>query len=111
MSQKFVNLFTGQKVGPLTLRNRIYFPPHGTGFVDYVNQQYVFPNERLGYYLAERASGGASLVFLDMQAYHPTSCYGANNHCSFAWMKEIVPRYQMIAKMVLDQGAYSFAQL
>lgn len=111
MKQPFPNLFSEQKVGPFTLKNRIYFPPQGTGFGDYVDQQYVFPGERLGYYLAERAKGGASLVFLDMQTYHPSSSYGAGNHCSFAWMEEIVPRYRMIADMVHKEGAYIFAQL
>jgi mycofactocin system FadH/OYE family oxidoreductase 2 len=111
MKHEFANLFTEQEVGPLTLKNRIYCPPHGTGFVDYVDQQNAFPNERLGYYLAERAKGGASLVFLDLQAYHPTSCYGAGVHFSWAWMEEIIPRYQMIAEMVHAQGAYIFAQL
>ena len=111
MMQEFPYLFTELKIGPVTVKNRIYFPPHGTGFLDHVDQQYALPGERSAYYLAERAKGGAGLVFLDLQTYHPTSNYGAANHFSCAWMEEIVPRYQMIADMVHAEGTKIFAQL
>ena len=111
MANQYPNLFSGLRIGPVTVKNRIYFPPHGTGFVDHVNQECALPNERLAYYLAERARGGAGLVFLDLQAYHPTSYYGAANYFSCAWMEEIVPRYQMISDMNHAHGARVFSQL
>lgn len=111
MMQKFPYLFSELEIGPVTVKNRIYFPPHGTGFLDHVDQHYALPGERLAYYVAERAKGGAGLVFLDLQTYHPTSSYGAANHFSCAWMEEIVPRYQMIADMVHAEDAKIFAQL
>ncbi|MFC1929369.1 FAD-dependent oxidoreductase [Chloroflexota bacterium] len=111
MKSSFTYLFSPLQIGPIVVKNRIYFPPHGTGFIDHVNQEYTLPNERLAYYLTERAKGGASLVFLDLQAYHPTSYYGAANHFSCAWMEEIVPRYQMISRMVHKYDTKVFAQL
>jgi 2,4-dienoyl-CoA reductase-like NADH-dependent reductase (Old Yellow Enzyme family) len=60
----FENLFSEVKVGPVTLKNRIYVTPHSTMFVsdDHDN----IPGDRLAAYCAERAKGGAALVEVSM---------------------------------------------
>ena len=59
MTQQFPLLFTPFQLGKYTLQSRIVVTGHGANFLDS-----RMPNEDYGYYLRERAKGGAGMVTL-----------------------------------------------
>ena len=67
MTQQFPLLFTPFQLGKYTLQSRIVVTGHGANFLDS-----KMPNEDYGYYLRERAKGGAGLVTLGNCSVHPT---------------------------------------
>ncbi len=105
MNGDFQYLFTPIKIGPVTIRNRIFSPPHGTVFAELDG----LPNERMAYYHAERAKGGIGLIITEGIAIHPTgrpfatTIYGYDEKC--------IPGFKRIASMVHEHGAKIFGQL
>lgn len=105
MNSQFQYLFTPLKIGEVTLRNRIFSPPHGTVFAE----PNSLPNERLAYYHAERAKGGVGLIITEGTAVHPTGKPFANTLEGFD--EKCIPGFRLIASMVHDQGVKIFGQL
>lgn len=64
MPQKFELLFSPIELGPITVKNRIYITPHATMFAS--DSRDNLPGDRLAYYCAERAKGGAGLIEVSM---------------------------------------------
>ncbi|GAB6174382.1 hypothetical protein JCM15765_38600 [Paradesulfitobacterium aromaticivorans] len=122
MADEFKYLFTPLKVGPVTLKNRLMTTAHGTGYVDpYPSVGYPVEewstgspglfNERYAYYLAERAKGGAGLVFFGDDKVHPTAAFQVHGVMSCGWPKEAVPLMKLSTEMVHANGAKIFCQL
>ena len=102
MTQQFPLLFTPIQVGKYSLRNRIVFNGHSAGFYD----EDKLPTEDYGWYLRERARGGAGLVALGECAVHPSN---TSRHLS--WDDRIIPRYRRIAELVHEFDTAVIAQL
>ena len=102
MPQQFPLLFTPFQLGKYTLQSRIVVTGHAANFYD--GQKH--PNEDYGYYLRERAKGGAGLVTLGSCSVHPTSMGSHMN-----WEDGIIPKYQRIAELVHEFPVPVMAQL
>ena len=101
MTQQFPLLFTPFQLGKHTLQSRIVVTGHAANFID-ANM----PNEDYGYYLRERAKGGAGLVTLGLCSVHPTA---TSNHMNCD--DRIIPRYRRIAELVHEYPVPVMAQL
>lgn len=105
MDEQFKYLFTPIKLGPVTVRNRIYFGPHGTMLAD---KDYLM-DERYVEYQRARARGGAGLIIAGMMTV-------MKNSRDFAGIQEIydervVPRLRQMAEAVHNEGATILVQL
>ena len=101
MTQQFPLLFTPFQLGTYTLQSRIVVTGHAANFLDA-----QMPNEDYGYYLRERAKGGAGMVTLGICAVHPTA---TSSHMN--WDDRIIPRYRRIAELVHEFPVPVIAQL
>ncbi|MCL6558226.1 MAG: mycofactocin system FadH/OYE family oxidoreductase 2 [Firmicutes bacterium] len=104
MSGQFEYLFTPVRLGKVTIPNRIVFPAHLTNLAEG-----NMPGERLAYYYAERAKGGAGLIITEEQSVHPTD--RAYEKLIDAYKKDIIQRYRLMTGMVHQYGAKIFAQI
>lgn len=102
MVQRFPLLFTPFPLGKYTLQSRIVVTGHAANFYD----EEKLPTEDYGYYLRERAKGGAGMVTLGSCSVHPTSTSYFLN-----WDERIIPRYQRIAALVHEFSVPVLAQL
>ncbi len=102
MTQQFPLLFTPFQLGKYTLQNRLVVTGHATNYVDAQKH----PTETYGYYLRERAKGGAGLVTMGACSVHPTSGAIFMNH-----EDGIIPKYQRIADLVHEYPVPVLAQL
>ena len=102
MTQQFPLLFTPFQLGKYTLQSRIVVTGHAANFTDAQKH----PNEDYGYYLRERAKGGAGLVSLGGCSVHPTAI---SSHVN--WDDGIIPKYQRIAELVHEFPVPVIAQL
>ena len=102
MAQQFPLLFSPFQVGKYSLQSRIVVTGHAANFCDDAK----LPTEDYGYYLRERARGGAGMVTLGSCSVHPTSTSYFLN-----WDDTIIPRYQRIAELVHEYPVPVLAQL
>ncbi|MBU4037126.1 MAG: FAD-dependent oxidoreductase, partial [Proteobacteria bacterium] len=105
MEGQFNYLFTPIKIGTKTIKNRIYFGPHGTMFAD---KDYIM-DDRYVEYLRARAKGGAGLIIAGMMTV-------MENARDFAGIQEIhdkrvVPMLRKLAEAVHNEGATVLVQL
>ena len=91
MTQQFQRLFSPFQLGNHSLQSRIVVTGHAANFYD----DQKLPTEDYGYYLRERAKGGAGMVSLGACDVHPTSAGIFMNQD-----ERIIPRYQRIADLV-----------
>jgi len=91
MTQRFPLLFSPFQLGKHSLQSRIVVTGHAANFYD----EHKLPTEDYGYYLRERAKGGAGLVTMGACDVHPTSTGLFLNGDD-----RIIPRYQRIAELV-----------
>ena len=102
MVQQFPQLFAPFQLGKYNLQSRIVVTGHTAGFWD----EQKLPTEDYGYYLRERAKGGAGVVTMGACSVHPTSA------SMFANVDDrIVPRYQRVAELVHEYPVPVMAQL
>ena len=102
MTQQFPLLFAPFRLGKYDLQSRIVVTGHAAQFYD----KQKLPTEDYGYYLRERAKGGAGVVTLGACGVHPTSTYRFLNQD-----ETIIPRYQRIAELVHEFPVPVLAQL
>ena len=102
MAQRFPLLFSPFQLGKHALQSRIVATGHAAQFYD----KQKLPTEDYGYYLRERAKGGAGMVTLGSCVVHPTSTYESMN-----WDDSIIPRYRVIADLVHQFPVPVLAQL
>jgi mycofactocin system FadH/OYE family oxidoreductase 2 len=105
MEGQFKYLFTPFKIGPITLRNRIFSSAHITQLADQNN----LLDERYIEYQRTKARGGLGLTICGMMNVMP-------NSREFLFIQEIydervVPRLRQLAEAVHQEGAKVFAQL
>ena len=102
MTQQFPLLFSPFRLGKHDLQSRIVVTGHLANFHD----EEKMPTEDYGYYLRERAKGGAGVVTIGACVVHPTSTFHFMN-----WDDRIIPRYQRIADLVHEFPVPVLAQL
>ncbi len=90
MPQQFPLLFAPIQLGKHTLQSRIVVTGHNANFLTS-----GMPSEAYGYYLRERAKGGAGMVTLGSCYVHPTGVAPHRNYDD-----AIIPRYQRLAELV-----------
>jgi len=71
----FEKTFQELKIGPVTVRNRLYMCPMGTSQAEQVPGDIgtYLPSERQAYYYAERAKGGFGLIYQEAGPVHRSS--------------------------------------
>jgi len=111
----FEHLFQPIKIGPVTIRNRIYSTPHTLAYPEfapgspYPGSPYVpLPSERMAYYYAERARGGIGLIIMHASSVHPSSDYLFMPHL---FDRRSITMLKKIADSVHEHGAKIFVQL
>ncbi len=105
MSERYPNVFRPIQVGPVTVSNRFYMPPHGLHtFTAEGEAGTRWPTEDYAHYFAERAAGGVGLIC------HSTTVY-PRDIFSNAYYEEAVPPFKAVADLVHENGAKLFAQL
>ena len=106
MAYEFQSLFTPIRVGPLTLKNRIYSSGHAEAMAEDGR-----PTERLRRYHEAKARGGCALtIFGGSSSVHPSSPAAAwkqiANHDD-----SIIPAYRALADAVHRHDCLVFTQL
>ena len=102
MAQQFPLLFSPFQLGKHSLQSRIVVAGHAANFYD----EQKLPTEDYGYYLRERAKGGAGMVSMGACAVHPSSTGIFLNGDD-----RIIPRYRRIAELVHEFPVPVMAQL
>ncbi|RST57774.1 FAD-dependent oxidoreductase [Siminovitchia terrae] len=100
----FKYLFTPQKIGATTVKNRIFSTGHMTTYVEN-----GLPTKQLIAYHRERAKGGAGLVIVEANAVHPSAAFTSNTLS--AYTDEIIPHYRSMGEAVHEFGCKMFVQL
>ena len=104
MTAVFPHLFTPLKVGPKTLKNRIFSTGHMT-----VMLENGLPSDAMVAYHRARAEGGAGLIILEAARAHISGDSG--RPAIRAYDDACIPGYQRIAKACHPFGCKVFAQL
>ncbi|RST77732.1 FAD-dependent oxidoreductase [Siminovitchia acidinfaciens] len=100
----FKYLFTPQKLGATTVKNRIFSTGHMTTYVEN-----GLPTDQLIAYHQERAKGGAGLIIVEANAVHSTAAFTSNTISAFT--DEIIPHYRKMGAAVHEYGCKMFIQL
>jgi 2,4-dienoyl-CoA reductase-like NADH-dependent reductase (Old Yellow Enzyme family)/thioredoxin reductase len=100
---EYPNLFSPQKIGPKTAKNRVWMTAHSTQLV----KDHNFSDEHVHYY-AERARGGVGVITMEAMAVHPTTQPYKGK--IFAFDPAVVPNYKKLAAAVHEHGTLLLAQ-
>ncbi len=103
---KFEKLFSPIRVGSLTLRNRIIFPPISTNLASVSGEV----TDKLIYHYARRAKGGAALITLENACIdYPATMEGATQPRFDD--KRFVPGLSHLVEEIHKYGALAFVEL
>ncbi|MBI2847352.1 MAG: FAD-dependent oxidoreductase [Chloroflexi bacterium] len=103
----FPHIFSPLKIGPITVKNRLYNPPHGKSIGE--NNH---PGERHLAYWEERAKGGIALIITEVESVHPTSRDSSPAGLSLRnWDDSIIPHYQKITSVIHTYDTKMFCQI
>ena len=103
---KFEKLFSPIRVGSLTLRNRIIFPPISTNLASVSGEV----TDKLIYHYARRAKGGAALITLENACIdYPATMEGATQPRFDD--KTFVPGLSHLTEEIHKYGALAFVEL
>lgn len=106
MAHEFRYLFQPVRVGPLTLKNRIYSSAHGEGMADGGR-----PGPRLRAYHEAKARGGCAMTMVGgSTSVHPTSPYSGWNVIA-NHDDSIIPQYRALADAVHRHDCLVVTQL
>lgn len=102
---EFNYLFRELEAGPVTLKNRIVFGPHGTG--NMVDRRLTPTQQQVDYYV-ERAKGGVALIEIGGSEIHWKAMFSPqlNLIC-----EEAIPMYRSMTDQVHGHGAKIVLQL
>lgn len=106
MATQFKYLLSPIKIGPLTVKNRIAYPSHGTQFRFF--HDYAPPEQYVEYQRA-RAKGGCGMIVLTVGGWgmHPST----HARDSIPSYDKLVPKYRIMAEAVHQYGAIVVQQL
>ena len=103
MSAAFTHLSTPLRIGAVELKNRMFFPGHGTGLPD--NN---VPGDRHITYLTARARGGA-LIVTEIAQVEERAIYSAQALRIVG--DHQIPAYQQLADAIHAEGSHVVVQL
>jgi 2,4-dienoyl-CoA reductase-like NADH-dependent reductase (Old Yellow Enzyme family) len=101
---KYPHVFESARLGPVEVRNRFYFGPHGVP--TQVLSAGARPSEDFVEYYRERAAGGVGLFIHSVPAF-PRASFA--RHCPYP--TAAIPAFRAVADAVHEHGAKVFAQL
>lgn len=101
-AEKYPHVFSPIRLGPVEIKNRFYFSPHGVPY-----QTAMGPTDAFAAYYVERARGGCGLTF-HATSTMPRRAAGSN---ASPYLREAIPNYAAVAQAVHDAGAKIFAQI
>lgn len=104
MSAAFTHLSTPLRIGAIELKNRMFFPGHGTGLPD--NN---VPGDRHIAYLTARARGGAALIVTEIAQVEERAIYSAQALRIVG--DHQIPAYQQLADAIHAEGSHVVVQL
>lgn len=100
----FDRLFTPVRIGPVTIKNRIFFPGHHTNLTG------RNPSPEIAAYFEARAEGGAGLIIVEMTGvYEPGGVY--SSAVLMATDDDCIPGFKDIAVRCHAYDCKVFAQL
>lgn len=102
---ELTHLFSEITLGPVTLKNRIIFGPHGTGTM--CSEKHL-PSEQQIDYFVERAKGGAALIEVGGTEVHRTAM--VFSHLNLV-CEDAVPWYESMTSRVHEYGTKIVLQL
>jgi 2,4-dienoyl-CoA reductase-like NADH-dependent reductase (Old Yellow Enzyme family)/pyruvate/2-oxoglutarate dehydrogenase complex dihydrolipoamide dehydrogenase (E3) component len=94
-------MFSPIKVGPVEIRNRFYFAPHGVGLAVSTKPARDFP-----FYSAERVKGGCGLVINSLTVTERGTAYQSS-----AYPEENIPSFRALSNAIHDAGGKIFGEL
>lgn len=100
MTSPYPHVFSPIAIGPVEVKNRFYFPPHGTPL-----NSGGGPSDDFAYYYAERAAGGCGLLIQSL----PVLPKILGRQCPY--YEETIPSFKAVADLVHENGARLFGQL
>ncbi|MGH3757543.1 FAD-dependent oxidoreductase [Actinophytocola sp.] len=101
----YPTLFSPQRIGSRTARNRVWMTGHSTHLVENDN----FSERHIDYY-RERAKGGVGVITTEALAVHPTT-QPYDGARVVAYDPAIVPNYRRLADALHEYDTLVFAQL
>ena len=104
MTQRYVHALNEGQIGNVSLRNRIYFAPHG--HPTWLLAKDRAPDDDFIAYMTARAAGGVGLLFHSLPVL-PNVQFG--RHCPYE--SRTVPAFAKLASAVHEHGSHIFAQL
>ena len=104
MTSPYDVLFEPVELGCSTLRNRLYFPGHGTGLSDHNT-----PGDAHIAYLSARARGGVSLIITEIAQVEERAIYAPQALRIVS--DDQIPGYRRLAESIHAQGAQVLVQL
>jgi 2,4-dienoyl-CoA reductase-like NADH-dependent reductase (Old Yellow Enzyme family) len=105
VEQEFRFVFTPIKIGPITVRNRIFSQAHTTRFTG----KDAMPDDRYVEYVRVRARGGFGMIICGMNMVMPNSLQFPT--CQTCWQPEVVLVFRRMADACHEHGAVLLAQL
>jgi 2,4-dienoyl-CoA reductase-like NADH-dependent reductase (Old Yellow Enzyme family) len=101
---EFAHLFSPLELGATTVKNRLFFPPHGTSLVEDGKV-----GDRLVAYHEARAKGGVGLIIVEGMSMHP-SFDNPGKYIS-GGDPDVVPGFARLARTVHGYDCKIFGQL
>ncbi len=101
----YPHLFSPLDIGPVTSRNRLFQTCHTKLF-----GQDATDSQRTVDYYAERARGGAGLLFTDARNVHPTSTIGLPRY-AYGYLPGSEVSARRLTDAIHEHGALAFTQL
>jgi dimethylglycine catabolism A len=98
-----VRLADPVRLGPVTAKNRLFLPPHGTNYSEVVG------SDRLAEYYRARAEGGVGLIIHEAVPVHPSGARLSGK--VHGWRPESVEGYAKVADAVREYDTRVFVQL
>lgn len=102
---RYPHLFSPLDIGPVTSRNRLFQTCHTKLY-----GQYGTDSQRTVDYYAERARGGAGLLFTDARNVHPTSTIGLPRY-AYGYLPASRDSARRLTDAIHEHGALAFTQL
>jgi len=98
---RYPHVFEPVSLGPVEIKNRFYFSPHGNPY-----SAGGGPSDAFAYYYAERAAGGCGLLIQALATMPRRDGLGIT-----PYLDEALPSFKATADLVHDDGAKIFGQI